>query len=118
MKRFPFVLVIGVAALSAGCSKPPEPKSAASAGSSSPPPTSAAQRTASDAAIVAKVKTALASDERLKALNIDVDANAGVVTLKGKVDNDEMKQRAHQAAQAVQGVTWVQNQISVAPKAG
>jgi osmotically-inducible protein OsmY len=64
------------------------------------------------------VKSALASDDGLKSLHIDVDANAGVVTLKGRVDNDDMKQRAQQAAQAVQGVTWVQNQISVAPKAG
>jgi hyperosmotically inducible periplasmic protein len=118
MKAFSFVLLIFIAGMFAGCSKPSEPKSAASTGSSAAPLTSTPQRTASDAALVTKVKGALASDDGLKSLNIDVDANAGVVTLKGKVDNDEMKQRAQQAAQAVQGVTWVQNQISVAPKAG
>lgn len=116
----------------AGCSKPPLPKTSATAGSSSAVPretkkeetagqkldnaTAEAKRTAADAALTAKVKTALANDAGLKTLKLDVDANGGVVTLKGRVDSDDAKQRIHEIAQAVPGVTWVQNLVSVAPK--
>jgi osmotically-inducible protein OsmY len=123
-----------------GCSKPPQPKAEASAGSSSAPATqqssssegasqqeksagqrldeatAQAKRGAGDAALTAKVKTALANDVGLKTLKIDVDANSGVVSLKGQVDNDDTKKRAQEIAEKVQGVTWVQNQLTVAPR--
>lgn len=116
------------AALVAGCSKPPQPKteSGSSAGSSSEGQTAGqkldaateeAKRAGGDAAMTAKVKAALANDVGLKTLNIDVDSNSGVVTLKGQVDSVDTKKRAQEAAQAVKGVTWVQNQLSIAPKA-
>lgn len=98
----------------AGCSKPPLPKTSAAAGSSTSQTN--AQSTAADAALSAKVKTALANDAGLKTLKLDVDANGGVVTLKGRVDSDDAKLRIQEIAQAVPGVTWVQNQISVAPR--
>src|SRR6267142_3140543 len=122
-------------AVAAGCSKPPLPKTSATSGASSPQAEKSvdtekttgqkidqaaaeAKRTAGDAALTAKVKAALANEAGLKTLKIDVDANSGVVTLKGQVDSDEAKTRIQEVAQAVPGVTWVQNQVSVAPKAG
>ena len=113
-----------------GCNQPPKPATAknesrSSAGSSSESPTAGqrldaatadAKRAGGDAAMTAKVKAALANDVGLKTLNIDVDSNAGVVTLKGQVDTVDTKKRAQQAAQSVNGVTWVQNQLSIAPK--
>ena len=57
------------------------------------------------------------SPSGLKTLKLDVDANSGVVSLKGRVDNDETKQRIQEVTQSVPGVTWVQNQVSVAPNA-
>ena len=112
-------------AAAAGCNKPPQPKTDASAGPSSPSTSSSAEKrlvaeeksSASDAALAEKVKTALASDAGLKTLKLDVDANSGVVSLKGRVANDETKQRIQEVTQSVPGVTWVQNQVSVAPNA-
>ena len=123
-----FLAFMLAAALVAGCSKPPQPKtdSGSSTGSSSEGQTAGqkldaataeARRAGGDAAMTAKVKAALANDVGLKTLNIDVDSNGGVVTLKGQVDSVDTKKRAQEAAQAVKGVTWVQNQLSIAPKA-
>jgi osmotically-inducible protein OsmY len=134
------IALLMLLAVATGCSKPPLPKTEASAGSSSSQADKAApsdktaaektpgqrldqatedaKRTAGDAALTAKVKTALANDAGLRTLKLDVDANSGVVTLKGQVDSDDAKKRIQEIAQAVPGVTWVQNQISVAPRAG
>jgi osmotically-inducible protein OsmY len=60
----------------------------------------------------------LATDAQLKAAQIDVDANSGVVILKGQVESDTEKKRLQELAQAVPGVTWVQNRVSVAPRPG
>lgn len=111
-------------AVAAGCTKPPQPKTGASAGSSGPSSSSSSEKkiladagiSASDAALTAKVKTALANEAGLKTLKLEVDANSGVVSLKGQVENDQTKQRIQELAQAVPGVSWVQNQLSVAPK--
>ncbi len=140
------VILLMLLAVATGCSRPPQPKTDASAGSSGSvkkaakseanvgqeqnagqeqtagqkldKATAEAKRAGGDAALTAKVKAALANDAGLRTLKLDVDANSGVVTLKGQVDNDEAKKRIQEIAQAVPGVTWVQNQISVVPKAG
>jgi hypothetical protein len=103
-----------------GCTKPPQPKTDASAGASSPAAektlVSAESVSPGDAALTEKVRVALAQEAALKTVKLDVDANSGVVSVKGQVQNDETKQRIQEVAQAVPGVTWVQNQVSVAPK--
>lgn len=66
-----------------------------------------------DAAITAKVKTALVAEPGLKALQIDVDTANGVVTLSGSVDSPNNLDRATQVAQAVQGVKSVDNRLTV-----
>src|SRR6185503_8984650 len=116
-------------AVAVACSRPPQPKVEASRGSSAAQTeqtpgqkldqaTADAKRTAADAGLTAKVKAALASDAGLNTLKIDVDANSGVVTLKGQVESDDAKKRIQEVTQRVPGVTWVQNQLSVVPKAG
>jgi hyperosmotically inducible protein len=127
------LFLVMLVAVAAGCSKPPLPKTSATSGASSAQAeksaggektagqkldeaTAEAKRTAGDAALTAKVKAALANEAGLNTLKIDVDANSGVVTLKGQVDNDAAKARLQEVAQAVPGVTWVQNQVSVVPK--
>ncbi|HEX2567533.1 MAG TPA: BON domain-containing protein [Burkholderiales bacterium] len=106
-----------------GCGPKPKTQAGASTGSSQTPgqkldaATAEAKSAGSDAAMTAKVKAALANDVGLKTLNIDVDSNGGVVTLRGQVDSVDTKKRAQEAAQSVKGVTWVQNQLSIAPKA-
>jgi hyperosmotically inducible periplasmic protein len=66
-----------------------------------------------DAAITAKVKTALIGEPGLKAMQIDVDTADGVVTLSGTVDSRTNVNRAVQLAQAVQGVKSVDNRLNV-----
>lgn len=66
-----------------------------------------------DATITTKVKTAFVRDDLVKALDVKVDTFKGVVQLNGFVDTNEQKLRAEQIATGVQGVSRVQNNISV-----
>ena len=100
-----------------GCSRPPQPKTDASTGPSHRAVLASAEKpSGSDAALADKVKTALSSDSAAHDERIEVDANAGVVILKGRVGSDEVKKHIQEIAQNVPGVKWVQNQVSVGPK--
>jgi len=69
---------------------------------------------ANDAALTTKVHTALANDVGLRTLSsINVDSDKGVVTLKGRVDSEDTKQRAEVVAKKVSGVTAVKNELQV-----
>ncbi len=66
------------------------------------------------AALLARVKTKLASDAGLATLkNIDVTAAGSVVTLSGTVANEYQKRAAVIAASQVEGVTRVEDRIAV-----
>jgi hyperosmotically inducible periplasmic protein len=67
----------------------------------------------SDAAITAKVKTAIIAEPGLKAMQIDVDTVNGVVTLTGTVDAPQLIDQARQVAQSVEGVKSVNNRLTV-----
>ncbi len=66
-----------------------------------------------DMAITAKLKSQLAADDGLKATQINVDTNAGQVTLRGTAPDAAAKERATQLARSVSGVVEVDNQLSV-----
>jgi osmotically-inducible protein OsmY len=66
-----------------------------------------------DASLTAKVKSALLSAPEIAAMKIDVDTQAGVVTLKGEVKNTDEKVRAERVASAVVGVQSVVNDLRV-----
>ena len=66
-----------------------------------------------DAAVTAKVKSALVTEPNLKALSINVDTTAGIVTLRGTADSAEAKQKAEQVASTVEGVRSVRNELIV-----
>jgi len=68
-----------------------------------------------DAAITAKVKSAILAEPGLKSLQIDVDTKNAVVALNGTVDKPELKARAAQIAQSVGGVRSVQDNLVVKP---
>jgi osmotically-inducible protein OsmY len=68
-----------------------------------------------DAAITTKVKAAVLAEPGLKSLEINVDTRDGVVTLAGTVASDDLKQRATQIAQGVEGVRQVSDQLVVKP---
>lgn len=69
--------------------------------------------TATDMAITTKVKAALAADDQLSALQIEVDTVGGVVSLTGPAPSAEAAERATTLAKAVEGVTEVQNKLVV-----
>lgn len=101
-----------VAALGLAACASDRPQSQTSGGG-----TSEVKQDTRNAALTAKVKTALAGDVGLRTLtSIDVDSEGSVVTLKGKVDTEENKRRAEQVAQRVEGVSSVRNQLTVEPK--
>lgn len=66
-----------------------------------------------DATITTKVKAAMVRDPVVSALDVNVDTFKGTVQLTGFVDTQEQAQRAEQIAAGVQGVTSVQNKVTV-----
>jgi osmotically-inducible protein OsmY len=66
-----------------------------------------------DATLTATVKSKLLWNSVTEALNIDVDSEAGVVTLKGRATSPEGKDLAGSLASNTDGVTSVNNLISV-----
>ena len=68
---------------------------------------------ASDLAITAKVNAALAADDKLSALKINVDTEAGRVALKGTAPDADSRERATTLAAAVEGVVAVDNRLII-----
>jgi osmotically-inducible protein OsmY len=67
-----------------------------------------------DAALTAKVKSAIATDVGARAASsINVETYRGVVQLSGFVDNQEMANRAMSAAKKVGGVKTLKNDLRV-----
>ncbi len=69
----------------------------------------------SDTRITATVKMGLSADKDLSASSIDVDTQAGVVTLKGNAPTATAKARAGEIARNVRDVKSVDNQLVVPP---
>jgi hyperosmotically inducible periplasmic protein len=70
-----------------------------------------------DAGITAAVKAALAADPALSAVKIEVNTDAGVVSLVGPAPDERSRERAEVIAAAPQGVVRVDNRLVVAPPA-
>lgn len=66
-----------------------------------------------DATITSRVKAKLAGEPDVSTFDFDVDTTDGLVTLRGSVDDPEVRQQAAQLARDVQGVRGVQNRIEV-----
>lgn len=74
----------------------------------------AAGQVSDDAAVTAKVKSAIASDVGARAAAaIDVDAYRGTVQLSGFVDSKDVAERASKAASKVSGVKSLKNDLRV-----
>src|SRR5688500_2784262 len=72
---------------------------------------------ASDPGITTAVKSKLTTDDTVKAYQIDVDTQGGVVTLTGAVENQAAKDRAVQLARETDSVTRVEDRLTVNPAA-
>lgn len=66
-----------------------------------------------DAAVTAKVKTALLAAADVKAMQIDVDTQDGVVTLNGSQETPAAVERAVTVARGTDGVRSVENRLAV-----
>jgi len=75
-----------------------------------------ADKTASDDSIYDNVRRKLASDPVVKGGALQVDVKAGVVTLRGTVDEQKQKERAGKMAKKITGVKSVVNELTVAQK--
>ena len=74
-----------------------------------------AMSSVNDAAITAAVNSALAKDDELSALRIDVDTVDGHVVLAGSAPNPDARRRASFIARGVPGVKSVDNRLSLPP---
>ena len=70
-----------------------------------------------DAGITTNVKSKMAADDSVKALEINVDTRNGVVTLTGDVDSAIAKERAVQIARTTDGVREVVDNLTVTESA-
>lgn len=66
-----------------------------------------------DAAILTRMKAALAADPDLSALKINVDSTKGAVRLRGEVKSLAMRRKAEDLARRIDGVKSVDNQLII-----
>lgn len=85
------------------------------AGCASEPSQRSTGRFVDDAALTAKVKTALARDKEVPAHNVNVTTYRGVVQLSGFVANEDVARKAGDIARGVDGVQQVYNDVRVIP---
>jgi hyperosmotically inducible periplasmic protein len=71
---------------------------------------------AKDAMITTKVNAALAADDKLSALRIDVDTKSGHVSLSGTAPDAASRDRAATLTRAIEGVVAVDNKLAVDAK--
>ncbi|MBA2304617.1 MAG: BON domain-containing protein [Acidobacteria bacterium] len=72
-----------------------------------------AKRAIEDGRLTTKIKAKMALDDRVKALNLDVDTSGGVVTVTGTVASDAERQRALALARETDGVSQVIDRMQV-----
>lgn len=95
------VIVFAFAAALAGCSATAQDRSTG--------------EVVDDAALTAKVKQQLIEEDNVNAASVNVTTYRGVVQLSGFVETEEAKRRAENAANDVEGVRSVRNDLRIAP---
>ena len=114
IRKLFFALAIGVVLLNLACGDSKNENAANRPGNANQ---SARGSGFSDARINLEVKLALIADSRTSGFATDVDTRDGTVTLSGKVDTEQARSAAGEAAKAVSGVKSVDNQLQVVPEA-
>jgi osmotically-inducible protein OsmY len=67
-----------------------------------------------DGAIAAKVRASIAEQQGVNPMSINVTTDRGVVQLSGFVESEEAKRSAENAANGVEGVRSVKNDLRIA----
>jgi hyperosmotically inducible protein len=70
-----------------------------------------------DSWITLKTKLALLADERVSSGDVSVKTQEGVITLRGKVENEAARQAAEEIALNITGQKKVVNHLTVVPEA-
>jgi osmotically-inducible protein OsmY len=125
MGRIFYGLLAAAVVAAAGCGKAPEariaapPVNAAEGGEQTAPPGESAHtlgEAAAGEALAARVKTSLMSRKGLATGDLQVEATAdGVVTVRGSVAAAEKQRQVEAAVREVEGVSSVENALTVAP---
>lgn len=66
-----------------------------------------------DALMVSEIKVKIMANDVTRSININVDSDNGMVTLRGTAPTDEAKQKAAEIALSVDGTTSVVNELMV-----
>ena len=74
-----------------------------------------AQDALGDGALTAKIKAKIALDDRVKALDLNIDTRDGVVTVMGKVRTSAERERALSLARETNGVRQVVDRTTLDP---
>jgi osmotically-inducible protein OsmY len=74
-----------------------------------------AQVQVSDDQLFDNVRRALANDPNVKGGTLEVSVAEGVVTIRGVLETEKLRQRAEKVAGKVKGVKKIINQIKVEP---
>ncbi|HXV61124.1 MAG TPA: BON domain-containing protein, partial [Vicinamibacteria bacterium] len=74
-----------------------------------------ARKTTEEAATTARVKAAFMLSNRVSAFDIDVDTEGGVVTLRGQVPANEIRELAEAIAEDVASRAEIRNELDVVP---
>jgi osmotically-inducible protein OsmY len=69
-----------------------------------------------DDAIWNQVKRKLANDPDVRGGAFDVDVKNGVVTIRGKVEKQKLKEKAEHLTKKVKGVKQVVNELRIEPR--
>jgi hyperosmotically inducible protein len=112
-----FCGVIALAVLGAGCHRAPSQEqvqqTASEAAAKVKVETAKAKDQLSDLWLATKIHSKFVGDHDISARDISVSSEDGVITLKGKVLNEPMRQLAVTIAKNTDGVTQVVNQLDV-----
>jgi hyperosmotically inducible protein len=73
---------------------------------------------ASDTTITTELKAKFLAEKGLDSMDIKVETNRGVVTLRGQVLKESQARTAEKIARGIKGVRSVKNKISVMPEDG
>ncbi len=76
----------------------------------------AADKQVSDDQLYDQVKRRLANDPIVKGGALEVEVHQGVVTLRGSLESEKLRQKAEHLTKKIKGVTKVVNELQIARK--
>jgi hyperosmotically inducible periplasmic protein len=118
MRRVSLLCIIGAALLGLACRQADDAgKGANSKGANANASREEKSATPSDSWVTIKIKLELLAGDITSGFATDVTTTDGVVTLSGKVDNQQTREAFDEVVKKVEGVRSVNNQLQIVPEA-